>query len=625
MPHTKDDAVLLTSGKSWQLPSLPNPGTQVRLLRFQPGSGNEDISVNIEVFDLDSAPAFNAISYTWGTEPPQHVIRIYDVSVFVRPNCHYALWQARQRFPGSRVWLDAICIDQSDLAEKASQVAIMGDVYAKADIVLACIGPADESSDGIRTALTNLDAVVQDLPDEWWDVMELQQWQPPQDEPTTWRLMAQFNDVCNRPYFSRVWIIQELFGGIDRIIILCGSYQLDWDRLTDLSSRLYKYCGALTGSPYSGSFEIRISRLRGLITLYDRLGFANPLGILLEDISGFECDDVRDRIFGTLRLVDWPRFGKVAPVPDYQISPLDLARDLMRFNERPPSLRFVRGLVHALKLEDQGPYLARIAASNVRTYLYFVHGAYVVQQDDEGCFRVALEAETDASNDIVPKRPYQTTENSEELDSVLAEHGLVPVFTDDGVSVLACNKLSIGDIIIDGPDFDLVLRPQDYGLRFTIVGQAIFVNNYGRRPRTPPLDHRPDCICWQDVPMNEYEIKPISLYIELSDEDAIAATAISEASQRGRIDMLTYLKHKSLGQLTEGSLVSDVTMSDVGSDCTIGPPKALCERHRAAEQYRTSGEALWYNIISNSGGEIFATNCANFSALLPADDQLRID
>ena len=97
MPHTKDDAVLLTFGKSWHLP-LPNPRTQIRLIHFRPGIDNKDISgdeqyfsaektlsgdengisvdgdsyadhehisVDMEIFDLDSAPAFNAISYTW--------------------------------------------------------------------------------------------------------------------------------------------------------------------------------------------------------------------------------------------------------------------------------------------------------------------------------------------------------------------------------------------------------------------------------------------------------------------------------------------------------------------------------------------------------------------------------
>ena len=275
MPHMKDDAVVLTSGKSWQLPPLPNSRTQIRLIYFRRDIGDNrvsgddqdsyaddlEISVDIEVFDLDSAPAFNAISYTWGTEAPQHIIKIDDVALRVRPNCHYALWQARQHFPGSRVWLDAICIDQDDLNEKAIQVNIMGDIYAKAVNVLACIGPADDSSDCIRKALTNLDAFVQDLPSECWSGTDIKLWQPPQDEATTVRLLKQFNDFCDRPYFSRVWIVQELFCGQDHIIILCGSYQLNWDKLSELSMRLDAVFSEMTATPWYAEFNEGISRL----------------------------------------------------------------------------------------------------------------------------------------------------------------------------------------------------------------------------------------------------------------------------------------------------------------------------------------------------------------------------
>jgi hypothetical protein len=224
------------------------------------------------------------------------------------------LWQARLNFPRSRVWLDAICIDQSDLTEKASQVSMMGDIYAKATRVLACVGPADDSSNGVRDALTNLDAMVQDLPKEWWDIMDLELWRPPQDEATTVRLLEQFNDFVNRPYYSRVWIIQELFCGQHRTVILCGSYQLNLDTLVDLSIRLNMVFEVWRNVPYSGNFNWRLDRLNRLLTLQYSSQFALPR--LLDEVGHFDCDDVRDRIYGTLRLVDWERFGKPIPVPD---------------------------------------------------------------------------------------------------------------------------------------------------------------------------------------------------------------------------------------------------------------------------------------------------------------------
>ncbi|KAF2830838.1 HET-domain-containing protein, partial [Ophiobolus disseminans] len=44
------------------------------------------------------------------------------------------------KFKTSRLWIDAICINQSDLLERNHQVAQMRDVYTKAESVIAWLG-----------------------------------------------------------------------------------------------------------------------------------------------------------------------------------------------------------------------------------------------------------------------------------------------------------------------------------------------------------------------------------------------------------------------------------------------------------------------------------------------------
>lgn len=46
--------------------------------------------------------------------------------------CATTLQQTDLHFPGSYVWVDAICINPDDLAEKSAQVAMMGEIYNKA-------------------------------------------------------------------------------------------------------------------------------------------------------------------------------------------------------------------------------------------------------------------------------------------------------------------------------------------------------------------------------------------------------------------------------------------------------------------------------------------------------------
>lgn len=48
-----------------------------------------------------------------------------------------------------------------------------------------------------------------------------------------------------------------------------------------------------------------------------------------------DCQDPRDRFFSTLSLVDWQRFGQAQPVPDYRITPLELAFDLLQITATP--------------------------------------------------------------------------------------------------------------------------------------------------------------------------------------------------------------------------------------------------------------------------------------------------
>jgi hypothetical protein len=621
MPHTKDDAVLRTSGQSWPCLPLANPREQIRLLHFRPGSDDDDIYANVEVCDLDSAPAFNAISYTWGVEPPHEVIKIDDVPVKVRPNCHYALWQARLHSPGSRVWLDAICIDQSDLVEKASQVAIMGDIYAKATNVLACIGPADDSSNAIRDALKNLDAVLRDLPEDWWDALDSEWWEPPEDEANTVRqISTQFNKVCDRSYFSRVWIVQELFEGRGRTVLLCGSYQLDLDKLRDLSTRLYKYCRAWTDKPYHSSWlSGRLSELETLLTLHDDSDFS--LSGVLVSIDEFECHDVRDRIFGTLRLVDWARFGKSIPIPDYQVSSLQLAFDMMSLVDA-HDLATASTMVDLLDLHMENSYFESWLRtkqcdtipptfvpppSEIGPFFTSIYGAHHIQRDDIGRLSVALEAGIikRSSSFRVPEGLHLHPDRPETLDSVLALHGLQPIYTGDTVSALASSETLPGDVILNGLYCHLVLRPQDDGLSFDVVGPAHIVNSHGSR-QYDRMSKGSKCICWQEEKMKDYEQTKVRLGIDMSYEDAIAAVGSFEAVVYGNGDMLTYLKHYSLGQLRKGAVLTDMTMSyDDLPDRMLGPSKALCERHRAAERYRVSRQALWYNITANDGEYVY--------------------
>ncbi|EGP85205.1 uncharacterized protein MYCGRDRAFT_28495, partial [Zymoseptoria tritici IPO323] len=118
---------------------LRDSETQIRLIRLKPGRQDDNIELELSTWNFANAPEYHAISYTWGADV-RRIIFINGLAHWVRHNCHYALMQARLHYPETYIWLDSICIDQGANKEKSHQVAMMKDIYVKADWVLACIG-----------------------------------------------------------------------------------------------------------------------------------------------------------------------------------------------------------------------------------------------------------------------------------------------------------------------------------------------------------------------------------------------------------------------------------------------------------------------------------------------------
>jgi hypothetical protein len=90
-----------------------------------------------------------ALSYVWGNPDPQKTILLNGVPHQVGPNLYAALLRLREsyevRAQGLKVLIDALCINQQSLQERASEVPKMGMIYSEALAVRAWLGhPSDE-------------------------------------------------------------------------------------------------------------------------------------------------------------------------------------------------------------------------------------------------------------------------------------------------------------------------------------------------------------------------------------------------------------------------------------------------------------------------------------------------
>jgi hypothetical protein len=137
-------------------------GRSIRLLRILPekdgfdalrDSDSVDIFITLETLPLDQPPEYKALSYTWGKascdegedESPNdprrsHTIMINSETFIVTENLYDGLLELRNDLEGY-LWVDAICIDQKNDQERASQVMLMGEIYSKAKrvIVVWCL------------------------------------------------------------------------------------------------------------------------------------------------------------------------------------------------------------------------------------------------------------------------------------------------------------------------------------------------------------------------------------------------------------------------------------------------------------------------------------------------------
>ncbi|PVH68225.1 hypothetical protein DL98DRAFT_376837, partial [Cadophora sp. DSE1049] len=122
-------------------------------------------------------------------------IFVNDSLFKVSRNLHAALSLLRLCGRERILWIDVICINQMDYDERGHQVSLMSEIYESASQVLVWFGETGVyRSDGMKELASLLIA------------------KPP--HPTALYFFTEdfsksFRDILTRPWWSRVWIIQE--------------------------------------------------------------------------------------------------------------------------------------------------------------------------------------------------------------------------------------------------------------------------------------------------------------------------------------------------------------------------------------------------------------------------------
>jgi hypothetical protein len=184
------------------------------------------------------------------------------------------------------LWVDAICINQFDIKERAHQVSIMGDIYMSAARVLTYLG---DGQDELNTA-----AELQRIN---MKTFESNHGYPPVDVHANMRTIIQMS------YFSRIWVIQEVLLN-KRASLTLHNFTVRWMDFSAYFRRQHPD----VDNDLSGSW----------VTYFGVEQNERSLLSLLIATKHCRCSDARDRVFGLMGLVPEGE-RKLLPV-DYSIS-----------------------------------------------------------------------------------------------------------------------------------------------------------------------------------------------------------------------------------------------------------------------------------------------------------------
>jgi hypothetical protein len=131
---------------------------EVRLLVLEPGAFEDDVSFSLEHIKLGhDNVAYEALSYAWGTsKDAQSLPAVAGPCPPVSPNLLSALRHLRYSDHPRRLWIDVLCIDQSDLEERGQQVRLMGNIFSTANKVVVWLGEEYDRSDRAFSSLMQL-------------------------------------------------------------------------------------------------------------------------------------------------------------------------------------------------------------------------------------------------------------------------------------------------------------------------------------------------------------------------------------------------------------------------------------------------------------------------------------
>ncbi|KAI1385563.1 HET-domain-containing protein [Hypoxylon trugodes] len=295
-----------------------------------PRNPTKRMSFEIEKFSLSRPPNYLTLSYCWGDITHLSSIRVSGNKVYISKNLESALRHSGFE-PGDYIWADAICINQDDDNEKAHQIGLMGHIYSKAQETAVWLGEESRDTPHAYDLITEIQALASNshmnfIPsDEFASALR--------DTYYPIRSLRGLYELLTRPYWERVWIIQEIAKS-QKVKVRCGTYCFDLAALLAISEHVDDL------SKHNHTLISAIQEFREQEISAQRGGLRMPLLQALIRSRHSLATNPRDKVYALLNLT---RDGNdLIPMPSYTESAGEIFRDLtMTFRRSPYAMESI--------------------------------------------------------------------------------------------------------------------------------------------------------------------------------------------------------------------------------------------------------------------------------------------
>lgn len=197
-------------------------GDAFRVAVLQPGSASKPVSCSL-IWQDSKKPQkpYCCLSYAWESTARTEAIFLDGFQRFpVTENLLRALQNLRDPKKTTLIWVDQICIDQSNDKERGHQVNIMKHIYNQARKVYVWLGEAGSGTQQLFAFAKRIAPGDDSLK------------KPLKQLFSQKKLKDALENLLQRPWFQRVWVIPEV--ALSRYtLVMCGEYAMTWYVLTD--------------------------------------------------------------------------------------------------------------------------------------------------------------------------------------------------------------------------------------------------------------------------------------------------------------------------------------------------------------------------------------------------------